>query len=415
MRLAWVLVVVASSATAHAQKGEAGIKAEAERRNRKANELYNGGRFEEALRLYQAAYDLHPEPRFLFNIGLAREKTFDYEGCLLAIEEFLEKGQPNEDVKKKAQERLDACRERTTIPVRFTSAPTNSAVFLGEGDARSLKGRTPQELALAPGTYVVTMELSGYVPKKDTITVEPGKRPQVDFVLDKLSSLRIEVDPAGARVKIDDLAWEAAPVTREVLPGTHQVQVEKEGHERSVREVKVEPGQEVSLVLSLRQEMRARNLTLRTRAAIAGARVKIDGKLGGTPPLRRQIAPGSHRLEIDAPGHIPFQDDITVPEDRDLQLLVHLEAQRSRRNRIVTGVILGGAIMAAVTGGIYGLLSLQDQSDFDSDPDPTLRDEGETHAERADIAFATSAVLAGSAVLWWWLTTPEQSKVEVVY
>lgn len=409
MRVCALLVLFVSGA-AFAQ----GIKGEAERRNRNGNQLYNQGRFEEALRLYQAAFDLHPDPRFLFNVGLAREKTFDYEGCVLAFERFLA-GEAAPDVKKKAEERLEACRERTTIPVRFTSAPTNAAVYLGEGDTRALKGRTPQELALAPGTYAVTMELSGYVPKKDSVTVEPGKRPQVDFVLDKLSSLRIEVDPAGARVKIDDLPWEAAPVTREVTPGTHQVQVEKEGHERSARELKVEPGQEVSLVLSLRPQQRVRNLALRLPDTVAGARVKIDGRDRGAPPLRNQVGPGSHRLVIEAPGRLPYADDITIPEDRDLTLMVHLEAQRSRRSRIITGVMLGGAALAAVAGGVYGVMSLVDQSSFEDDPDPTLRDMGELHAERADIAFATSAVLAGSALLHWWLTSPDESRVEVVY
>jgi hypothetical protein len=418
MRLACALLLVGLTGvtgTASAQKGEPAIKAEAERRNRKANELYQQGRFEEALRLYQAAFDLRPDPRYLFNVGLAREKTFDYEGCVVAFEAFLQQQGTAADVRKQAEERIGACRERTTIPVRFTSAPTNAAVYLGEGDARVLKGRTPQELPLAPGSYLVTMELQGYVARKDTITVEPGKRPQVDFVLDKLSSLRIEVDPAGARVKIDDLAWEAAPVSREVTPGTHQVKIEKAGHERAVRELKVEPGQEVSLVLSLRPEMRVRNLSLRTTRGVAGARVKIDGRDGGPAPLRRRIAPGSHHLVIEAPGRIPFSDDITVPEDRDLDLLVHLEAQRSRRSRIVTGVILGAAILAAVTGGVYGILSLRDDADFSDSPDPMLRDQGEMHAERADIAFTTSAVLTGSAILHWWLTSPSESRVEVVY
>ena len=419
LSLALLLGAGAAQAQAQPQKpkpGAADLRPEAERRNQKGNQLYQQGRFEEALRVYQAAYDLLPEPRFLFNVGLAREKTFDYEGCVVAFREYLKQaGDAAKAVRTQAQERHDACLEKTEIPVRFTSAPTNAAVYLGEGDARVLKGRTPQDLALPPGTYLVTMELQGYVTRKDSVTVEPGKRPQVDFVLDKLSSLRIEVDPSGAKVRVDELPWEAAPVTRELMPGTHRVQVEKEGHDRYDHEVKVEPGREVSLVLSLRPLPRIRVLSLRTRESVTGARVRIDGKEDGPPPLRRQIGPGSHRLEVAAPGHFPLADDVTVPEDRDLTLLVHLEPVRSRRNKLVAAGLLGAAVVAAGVGGVYGIMSLRDQSSFESDPNPMLSDRGERRAERADLAFASSAVLAGSAVLFYWLTTPSKSNVEVVY
>ena len=46
-------------------------KPEADRRNQKAKEYYNQGRFDAALQNFQSAYDLYPEPRFLFNIALA--------------------------------------------------------------------------------------------------------------------------------------------------------------------------------------------------------------------------------------------------------------------------------------------------------------------------------------------------------
>src|SRR5688572_27979405 len=117
MRVVCALLLVAAAGAASAQKSDDAIKAEAERRNRRANELYQQGRFEEALRLYQAAFDLRRDPRYLFNVGLAREKTFDYEGCVVAFEQFLEQAGTAPEVRKQAEERIGACRQRTTIPV----------------------------------------------------------------------------------------------------------------------------------------------------------------------------------------------------------------------------------------------------------------------------------------------------------
>lgn len=395
------------------------LKAESERRNRRATALYEQGRYEEALKLYQAAYDLHPEPRYLFNIGLAREKVFDYEGCAVAFRRFLrDASDVAEDVRQKAEERAAACRERAQIPVRFTSAPTNAAIFIIEGGAEGgkkvRKGRTPQELQLGPGTYEVLMELAGYMPHRETITVEPGERPQVDFVLDKLSKLRIEVDPAGAKVKIDDLDWEAAPATREVTPGVHLVQVVKDGYQPETREVRVEPGAEVSLVLSLRPLPRIRTLSIRTSSDVPAA-VTIDGRASGQAPVTASVGPGTHRLEIAAPGRLPYAGDVSVPEDRDLELLVHLEPVRSRRDRLIVWSLGGAAGAAAVVGGVFGLLALQDQAAFRDDPSPELERRGEQRAETADVLFGTALVLGGGALLYHWLTTPDPSTARVVY
>lgn len=411
-----VLALVSAAPTALAQS-TAALRAEAERRNARGNQLYQAGRYEEALRAYQAAHALHPDARYVFNSGLAREKIFDYVGCALAFRQFLaEAGDIDAAARAKAEQRLSACRERARIPVRFTSAPTNAGIYVGEGENRRLVGRTPQTVDLAPGRYVVTMELAGYVPRSDTIDVELGDAsPQVDYVLDKLSSLRIEVDPAGARVKIDDFDWESAPAKREVRPGTHQVWIQKAGYIPVTREIKVEPGAEVSLVLSLQPLPRVRRLSLRPSAPVPAARVRIDGQDGGGFPVTRRVSPGSHRVEISAPGRIPFARDIAIPEDRDLRLVVHLEPERSRRDRLIVWGLAGGSGVAAVVGAVYGALALRDQARFADDPNPMLERQGEDRAEKADVWFATAAVLGGGAALYYWLTSPGESTARVEY
>lgn len=409
-------VVLLSIAAGTAGAQEAKLRAEAERRNRRASELYAAGRYEEALQTYQAAYDLYPEPKYLFNIGLAREKTFDYEGCALAFQQFLGVApEAGEDVRRQAEERRAACVQRAQIPVRITSAPTNAAIYVGEGEARTLLGRTPLELKLGPGEYTVGMELAGYVPRTEQIAVEIGKRPQIDFVLEKLSSLRIEVDPAGARVKIDDFEWESAPTTREIAAGTHRVQVVKDGYQPASREVKVEAGQEVSLVMALQPLPQIRKLALRTRKPVAGVEVRLDGRPVAAPPVALEVSPGSHRLEVRAPGRLPFARDITVPPDRDLRLALHLEPVRSRRDQLVVWSLAGAAGGAALVGGIFGVLSLQDDEAFAKDPSPALQERGEGRAEMADAWFVTAAVLGGGAALYWFITTPRDSRAGVEY
>lgn len=397
-------VLVAATATAQADRT---FKAEAERRNRLASQLYQEGRYDSALQMYQSAHDLHPDPKFLFNIALAKEKTFDFEGCAIVFAEFLDKAgsSASAEARDTATARGAKCLERTAIAVRITSVPTNAAIHLREGDGRALRGRTPQELKLAPGDHELTVELEGHVPQTQVIAVRIGDRPQADFVLEKLSSLRIEVDPSGARVAIDEADWQAAPLAMQLKAGVHRVAVEKPGYESARREVRVESGQEVSLVLSLRPLAARRTL----RIAADGGTVSVDGRSLGPAPARVELAPGTHRVRVAAPGRIPYADSIVVPETSDVRLAVSLTPVRTRRNRIVFWSLAGAAGAAAAVGTIYGVQALSDHLGFADAPGEDASERGELRAERADLWFGTAVALGASALGFHFFTRPSPS------
>ena len=410
--LAASLVVVATLASTRAQADER-IRKEAERRNRAASALYAEGRYESALQMYQSAYDLHPAPKFLFNIGLAKEKTFDFEGCALAFRDFLRQGEKagEKTVRETAQVRFDTCLKKTSIPVRLTSVPTNAAVLIGEGEEEELRGRTPQQLQLPPGKHKVTVQLRGHVSQVQIIEAQVGTRPNADFVLEKLSSLHVEVDPAGARVSLGDGEWEVAPVTRELRAGVYEVRAEKPGYEPARRQVKVESGKEVSLVLPLRPLPKVRTLEVATQRPLeVESRLEVDGNVVGALPVETALSPGEHRVSVAAAGHLPYAANIRVPDERDVRLLVTLERRRSRRSRTVAWSLVGAAGAAALLGSGYGLLALSDQSEFNDDKtDVALHERGERRAERSDWCFGAATVLGAGALVYYYLTRPDPS------
>ena len=372
-----------------------------------ATEHYRAGRYADALRLYQAAYDIFPTPRVLFNVGLAREKNFDYEGCAVAFRQYIPDA-PEPALASRAEENMARCLERVKIPVKVTSLPAGAATFVDAGRGRSLKGRTPlTELALAPGKYGITLTMPGYVDQTQEVTVEAGQRPTVDFILERLSSLHIETDVQGARVRIGDAPFELAPVTREVPAGVYEVRVHKPGHRPAQREVRIEPGQQVSLVLSLPLADRASTLSIR---APGDATLRIDGQEQALP-FQKQARPGDYEVRVTAPGRVPFAGTVEVPPSSDVELRMMLSPDRSTMDRGVTISLVGAAGAALLVGGAFGLLALQEQGDFDARPTRSAASSGEDHARRADTMLATSAAFAASAALYWWFTRPEPSKV----
>ncbi len=414
MRAFRLTCVLLSLLLGHAALAEPdrGVLTEAQRRFSKGNRLYQDGHYEQALRLYIAAYELLPSPDILFNIGLAREKILDYEGCAVAMQKFLKEtasSNLSKAARERATQRLQGCTARAEIPVKVSSIPPGAAIVLGEGKSATFRGRTPSEFKLTPGSYHVAVELPGYVPMAQDVSVEVGVRSQVDFPLEKLSSLSVEADVSGASVVIDDGEPQPAPYRAELRAGRYQVRVFKEGYNDVRREVRIEPGDRSTLMVTLPPKPVHRTLAL--RSSPPGA-VKLDDTALGQTPVTQELEAGQHHVSVSAPGRIPFADTIEIHQDRDLKLLVHLSPTRSRANKAVFWGLLGTATVAAAAGSVFGLLALRDESDYDNVPTLSLADQGNSRARRADICFVTAAVLAGGALAYRIMTRPPASRSE---
>jgi hypothetical protein len=370
--------------------------AEAKRRFTRANQLYDDGRYEESLRLYVAAYELVPSLDILFNIGLAREKVLDHEGCALAFRDYLATAGQDDPLRERAEAGSQRCRERTAIPVKISSIPPGAAVSIGEGDEATFRGRTPSALNLAPGRHVISIELPGHAPMSQTVQVEIGARPEIDFPLERLSSIAIEADVAGALVAIDGGASEPAPLRREVVAGSYKVRVSKEGHETLEREVRIAPGEQSTLMMSLPRLAARRRVRFRSNLP---AEVEVGGRRLGTTPLTRALAVGTEQVVVRAPNRVPFAGHITIPADRDLLLEVSLEPRRTRGERWLLRGLAAASVGAAAGAVVSGALALSAESEFTDRPSLATAERGRAHAYRADVLWGTSAALAAAALL----------------
>jgi hypothetical protein len=157
-----------------------------------------------------------------------------------------------------------------------------------------------------------------------------------------------------------------------------------------------------------------------------GASVTIDGKaLTTVTPTDTELLPGSHTIRLTQQGRLPTEKPIDVAFASSQTVSADLDAEpppavpvpapapivaapapapvpppmepRSKVPAFVTG---GLAIAAVGVGTVFGVLALNDKSDFDKNPTTNTADNGDTHALVADMAFGvaltfgvTSAVL----------------------
>jgi hypothetical protein len=384
---------------------------EAKRRFQRANALYQDGRYTDALHLYQAAYDLVPSPDILFNLAITKEKVFDYEGCSINMRQYLKQTQ-DKSRREQAEERLQHCRAQTTIPVKISSLPASAAILLAsEGAQPTSRGRTPAVLQLPPGAYTLKVEAPGFLPQTQKVTVEEGVHPDIDFTLEKLSTLHIEADVSGAEVRIDGKAEGVTPLKRELPAGLYRVEVEHAGYRIVERQVRVNAGDQISLMVSLPGLPHERRVELQP---VKGDRamVFLDGSAAGTLPFDRLVPAGVHHLEMSAPGRQAWSGDLSVPDNRDLRLRVHLEPTRTRTQRIVFWTLQAAASALAAGGVVFGSLSLADSADYNAHPSAATAQLGTDRAHTADILFGASAVLGLTGAIYYLATWPRHSRIE---
>jgi PEGA domain-containing protein len=181
-------------------------------------------------------------------------------------------------------------------------------------------------------------------------------------------------------------------------------------------------------------ELRALPGKVHVESNPAGATVTIDGKAQPAPtPTDVELAPGPHTVRFTEPGHLPSEKQIDVSFASTQSVAADLEPEPAapaapaappavaeappaavpsppppEPRSMVPAFVTGGlAVVAVGVGTVFGVLALNDKSDFDKNPTTKTADDGDTHALIADMAFGVALTFGvTSAVLF--LTKDEQ-------
>jgi hypothetical protein len=127
--------------------------------------------------------------------------------------------------------------------------PGATVVIAGEE-----RGKTPVLIkGLAPGEFTILLRIAGAKPVTRQATVEARKVTTVDVAMEVPSAtLTIISEPLEATVFLDQRDVGKTPITLEKLAaGAHHLLLLKRGHPRTVRDVVLQPGAEVTIDVKL--------------------------------------------------------------------------------------------------------------------------------------------------------------------
>jgi hypothetical protein len=112
-------------------------------------------------------------------------------------------------------------------------------------------------------------------------------------------SLSVESRPAGVAVIIDGQARGTTPVSVRLRPGAHVLEL-RAGEQSRVLPVTIRRGESMTQYVELSSVHVTGTLDVRDAP---GARVRVDGQLRGTSPVRiAELAPGTHEVVLEGRG-----------------------------------------------------------------------------------------------------------------
>ncbi|MFO0636544.1 MAG: PEGA domain-containing protein [Nannocystaceae bacterium] len=161
--------------------------------------------------------------------------------------------------------------------------------------------------------------------------------------------LAITAATPHATARIDGGAPLQLPLTPDVAPGRHVVEVVAPGFQPQRREVDLPEGSTLPLVFEL--EPRDAHVAL---SGPAGAEVWVDGERLGPLPTRAALSlpPGLHQIGVAQRGRTLFVRELELAAEQRLRLDAQLE--RTGQRKVALAAVSVGAIAEATALGLMG-------------------------------------------------------------
>ena len=192
----------------------------------------------------------------------------------------------------------------------------------------SLAGTAPTTVRdIEAGNHELTIAADRYIPYEAVLEIQGrGIEQALEIELKPAwADVTISSQPDAADVLVDKKLAGKSPVTIEILQGTHEIHIERQGYKTWRREMHFTAGKTVNLPEIILAKADGR-LVLETRPS--GANVTIDGDFKGRSPVEQALTPDTpHEVSIYTDGYISAKRSVTVGSGQTEKLELELEPE----------------------------------------------------------------------------------------
>jgi formylglycine-generating enzyme required for sulfatase activity len=186
---------------------------------------------------------------------------------------------------KSVEVRLQRLPGKLTV---LTNPPADAVVSIDSATV----GKAPfGPTELQPGEHSVNVRADRYLPFSDVVTVPGLGRHEVLHVqlVRRWSNVQVSSEPAGATIYDGDRNLGTTPATIELLEGSHQLSVVREGFKAWDGTVEAKPNTDQALPLI---RLEPANAKLLVNSIPRAANVTVDGRYRGQSPITLALSPG---------------------------------------------------------------------------------------------------------------------------
>jgi len=391
---------------ATAARAQPDLREQARRHFAQGVAFFESRDYEGALSEFEAAQRASPHPRILRNIAGAQEALRRYTDAIATLEQFVAEPGVTAAERRQADAQLRALRN-LLARVEIVARPVGAEILV---DGR-LVGRAPlaEPVALASGQVHIVVRLAGHRSAERDIRVAAGGAGREEFVLEPLRArLHLDSNAPGARASVGDGPARPLPRDVELPPGTYDVHTEAAGYAPDTSQVVLAPDEDRTLTVVLDRPP----ASLRLDVGPPSARVLVDGEPRAEAGRSALTLPGgSHRVRIEGPGLVPWEDEIDLRDGGRHALRARLGRDRLW---VQPGWFWGAAVTTvglAATAVVTGIRVLfldrelqrvgRNDSDLDEDDLRRIHDERDAMASATDALWVgVSAAAIGSFILY---------------
>lgn len=216
--------------------------------------------------------------------------------------------------------------------LRITVEPPDAKIIFDD----VLQDPSPLLLTnVAPGVHLVHVAKDGYIPKRTSVKMAPGKKQDLDLKLDPITGLLlVHSTPQGAEVNINSSYKGRTPLIITDLPlGKYRMRVSAVGYLPKDLDLQVDNRVPRRLDVALRSNSGQLNV----QSEPVGAAISINGvSVGVTPMLIDRISTGHKQVDLALKGYRLFSATVTVESGGSNNITARLQALPARLTAIST-------------------------------------------------------------------------------
>jgi len=258
---------------------------------------------------------------------------------------------------------------KATGQLKIQTKPTGATILL---DGEPL-GRSNATFAkVSEGNYKLILQLDGYQTVEKQIVIRAAQTQEEDITFKKLQGIaRIESEPSGALVFVDNVPLGRTPTDVKREFGTGNIRVELEDYFSETREMTFN-----HLSVEQKFELRPKQGKISVLSTPSGASIFVNGKeVGKTPWLGQMLEGGHHTVKLSLDQFEDWSENVDIKASKSVSLAPTLTAIQLRslsssesvfeKKNLLKKVAPIGKWVSAGVSGLYLILSISAQSSAD--------------------------------------------------